>query len=345
MLREPMGKYSVGTCYFDTDYIGVGNKKRRLPIMVFYPSDTKGERCIYKTKDYFKAKIEVKDAEYDTDVITHCYDHVPLSAKRKQYPVMIYSHGLNGYLMDSTVLCTDLASYGYIVFSVGHPYGSEFTYYQDGTYFSEWQEVIGDNPKVSMRENIKLPLRLLPIRSIEKRYADWMKYSEKYMQIQQKLIPLWKEDFKGGLDYIQKLSQGEIESIFNGRLALKRGIGAIGMSLGGLCAVSVAVEDHRISYGINIDGGIYTRLNHVRKDVPLFVLHEQINICSYMPLKALHHKNTKTKVIHGLTHWEFADGIYLSDKGKRDAKWTAQKSKEKTMACLSFIKEIERGRQ
>ena len=100
-----------------------------------------------------------------------------------------------------------------------------------------------------------------------------------------------------------------------------------------------------MSYGINIDGGIFTRLNYVRKDVPLLVLHEVINIFSYMPLKALHRKNTKTKVIRGLTHWEFADGVYLSDKGKRDAKWAAQKSKEKTMACISFIKEIERGRQ
>ena len=155
MLREPVGTYSVGTCYFDTDYIGTGIKKRRLPIMVFYPADIKGERCIYKTKDYFKAKVASEDSEYETDVITHCYDHVPLSDKKKQYPVILYSHGLNGYLMDSTVLCTDLASCGYIVFSVGHPYGLEFTYYQDGTYFDGWAKVMGDNPKVSVRENIK----------------------------------------------------------------------------------------------------------------------------------------------------------------------------------------------
>lgn len=56
---------------------------------------------------------------------------MPLSEEKEKYPVILYSHGLNGFQMESTVLCADLASKGYIVVSVGHPYGSGAVTYTD----------------------------------------------------------------------------------------------------------------------------------------------------------------------------------------------------------------------
>lgn len=342
MLRKPIGSYTVGTCYFDTDYIGKEHYKRRLPVMVFYPADQQGEKCLYKTTDYFKAKIEGKSI--DIDVFTHCYDNVPLSIKEKQYPVILYSHGLRGYLMDSTVLCTDLASLGYIVFSVGHPYGAGITYYQDGTSFDGWKQIKDEQISANIWANIKLLLGILPIRSYKKRDASWMEYCKAYQQLVQKLIPLWEEDLIEGINYIDKIANGEIASVFNNRLNIQNGIGIIGMSLGGFCAIDIGLKDSRSSYCIDLDGGIFAKIKPTRWDVPVLVLRETINVFAEIPLRAFPYKKLSVKKIRGLSHWQFADGVYLSDKGRTHVAWADKKSKEKTMACLNFIKQIERGR-
>ena len=342
MLRKPIGNYTVGTCYFDTDYIGKDNYKRRLPVMVFYPTDKQGEKCLYKTTDYFKAKIDGKCI--DIDIFTHCYDNVPLSVKEKQYPVILYSHGLRGYLMDSTVLCTDLASLGYIVFSVGHPYGAGITYYQDGTSFDGWIQIKDDEKPATLWDNIKLLLGILPVRSYEKRNASWMKYCKYYKKMIQKLIPLWEEDLVEGMNYIEKIACGKIDSIFNEKLIIDQGMGIIGMSLGGCCSIGIGLKDSRVSYCIDLDGGIFAEIEPIRWDVPILILREAINAFAEFPLRALHYKNLYVKKIKGLTHWQFADGVYLSDKGRKNKVWADEKSKEKTMTCLNFIKQIERGK-
>lgn len=342
MLRKPIGNYIVGTCYFDTDYIGKDSYKRRLPVMVFYPSDKQGKKCLYKTTDYFKAKINKQCV--DTDVFTHCYDNVPLSVKEKQYPVILYSHGLRGYLMDSTVLCTDLASLGYIVFSVGHPYGAGITYYQDGTSFDGWRQIKDDQKPASVWANIKLLLGILPFRSYEKRNASWMKYCQHHQKIIQRLIPLWEEDFAEGMNYIEEMASGKVDSIFNGKLNVAEGIGVVGMSLGGSCGIGIGLKDSRVSYCIDLDGGVFSKIEPTRWDVPLFILREATNVFAELPLRAMDYKNMRVKKIKGLSHWQFADGVYLSDKGRKNKAWADEKSKEKTMACINFIKEIERGK-
>lgn len=47
MLREPIGKYKVGIYELDTDYIE-GKRKRKLPMMFFYPSESGSRMCPYK---------------------------------------------------------------------------------------------------------------------------------------------------------------------------------------------------------------------------------------------------------------------------------------------------------
>ena len=55
-------------------------------------------------------------------VKTNCYKNVPIASSEDNYPVIIFNHGYSGHTMQSTILCSDLASSGYIVVSVGHPY-------------------------------------------------------------------------------------------------------------------------------------------------------------------------------------------------------------------------------
>lgn len=130
MLRTPIGKYYVGISNIDTDEFGEGEYRRKLSLMFFYPSDEKGEECPYADAGYQR---KANTVDYDNGVRTYCYKGVKISRGENRYPVVVCNHGLNGFQMESTVLCADIASSGYIVVSIGHPYGSGAVTYEDGT--------------------------------------------------------------------------------------------------------------------------------------------------------------------------------------------------------------------
>lgn len=63
---------------------------------------------------------------------THSYRDIPLSAECESYPVIFFNHGYSSQMSQNTVLCSDLASSGYIVVSIGHPYEASILKYPDG---------------------------------------------------------------------------------------------------------------------------------------------------------------------------------------------------------------------
>ena len=170
MFREPIGSFAVGVRHFETMRIGTGGYGRRVPITVYYPSDANSSMLSktveepYRNPQWIKAKRD--KVTYENNVHTYCYSNLPMRKKDSPYKAVIFNHGLNGYVMESTVLCADLASMGLIVFSMGHPYGGNVMEYSDG-YFFEWTQ--DDN------------------------------LSEKNPK---KMLPLWEEDIIAVMDYI-----------------------------------------------------------------------------------------------------------------------------------------------
>ncbi len=48
-------------------------------------------------------------------------------------PVLLFSHGLGTYRSQSTFQVEELASHGYVIAAIQHPYDSTFTLLRDGT--------------------------------------------------------------------------------------------------------------------------------------------------------------------------------------------------------------------
>lgn len=94
---------------------------------MYYPSDSSEEKT---TSTYmFPEVCEMLDEQplltalknaYSIDIKTQCYDGLALSGKEKRYPVLFYVCGGGGSSEWGTVICTDLASVGYVVVSIGH---------------------------------------------------------------------------------------------------------------------------------------------------------------------------------------------------------------------------------
>lgn len=78
-------------------------------MMFYYPSNCGSKMCPYK--DVLFQKERLKGNMIDNGVKTYCYSDGTLSPEIDKYPVIIYSHGLTGFQMESTVLCADLVTY------------------------------------------------------------------------------------------------------------------------------------------------------------------------------------------------------------------------------------------
>lgn len=298
MLREPVGKYKVGITEYDTGLTGDEEHRRRVPLTFFYPVDEWEEECPYKNPDYQKtAPLPV-----DNGVHTYCgtfNSGEPKATKAmERFPVVIYSHGLNGYGMESTVLCSDIASSGYVVVSVAHPYGSAIVTYTDGTTFV--------NPQTS-----------------EEVFARLDEYSV-----------FWYEDFKASMEYLTEMN--ESDSCWKGRLDLSR-LGSIGVSFGGCCSIIAALKDKDIHYAVNLDGCMFVEPEYIYKDKPILVLCNPFNIKAHRCLSKNGCKNLEVKKIRKVTHFEFSDGVYLSDRGKHDREWADRISKARADKIIRFI--------
>jgi predicted dienelactone hydrolase len=65
--------------------------------------------------------------------MTHGYVGAPVRAGGSRFPVVIFNHGYLLYPWQNTALMEELASHGYVVFSLSHPRDSASYRTLDGT--------------------------------------------------------------------------------------------------------------------------------------------------------------------------------------------------------------------
>jgi len=141
---EPPGEYIVGLnemSFTDSTRQGLfdfaPDEFREIPILIFYPSDNAQNRepSLYSFKEeaesFKKASKGIVSANNRFMPIP-AYRDLPVSENQERYPVVFFNHGYSSHMMQNVVLCCDLASQGYIVVSVGHPYEASAIRYPDG---------------------------------------------------------------------------------------------------------------------------------------------------------------------------------------------------------------------
>lgn len=153
----------------------------------------------------------------------------PSDAQGK-FPLIVFSHGAFGIRASNTSTYTDLASNGYIVCSIDHPYHAAGTVDIDGKLTigspSFMQQVVGINQDLYSEEE-KLSI-----------YREWM--------------TLRTDDISFVLDTILEKSQAGNDPLFS---MIDTGkIGLMGHSLGGAASVQLGRDRDDIDAVIDIDG-------------------------------------------------------------------------------------------
>lgn len=249
-LPTPTGSYAVGTQYMsfqDPDRIeelSESKENRNIPIQIWYPaSDTSGrQRAPWiqsaKAMGYFAKLVKVPNLlfEHLSLVETNSYLDAGISEKEERYPVILFSTGNGEFYGSNVVQMEELASQGYIVVAVGHPYEEFASVYPDGTFVSYNEEEMNQS-------------------------------TESYIPRAKR----WSDDMLFILDQLEILEQGKENSIFEGKLDLTS-VGAFGHSLGGAASGIACLNDSRIKAFINMDGKACLEAEDQPIDQPFLLL-------------------------------------------------------------------------
>jgi hypothetical protein len=157
-IPPPTGPYQVGQTYRhwvdesrDEPYTDEEDDHRELVVMIWYPADVADdmERAQYWESlsdlgedtwaTYFESGQLASLTPFSQEVFdsfpelkTHAVRDAPVAETESTYPVLIFSHGGEGWPELYTYQALELASHGYIVIGINHTFYSSLTVFPDG---------------------------------------------------------------------------------------------------------------------------------------------------------------------------------------------------------------------
>jgi len=265
---KPTGPFAVGTHSFEWIDAARGESltpdpddRRDLAIQVWYPAEIATNA---KPMKYWPEAQRVGSAiakagglpplifDHLALVATHSYLDASVSATQTTYPVVIFSHGIWAIANQNTVQMEELASHGYVVFSISHPYESLATQYPDGRivpWNNAHRKTFGDTGRATFKKAIKPYTETTDPQLREKLLRE----AFQLQHMAATSIKTWAADTRFVLDQIERLNRGEISGALTGRLDVDR-IGVFGHSFGGSAAGQTCLVDKRCKAGVNMDG-------------------------------------------------------------------------------------------
>lgn len=237
-IPTPSGPYPVGTRIYDiTDntrqelYSGK-DEARRIMIQIWYPAEagTSSEQARWMDQ----AEIYAPAVSGQIGMPSFFLDHLALvkvpayvGAKVAKtdagFPVILFSHGWQGFNAQNTGQALELASHGFVVVGVQHTYGAIITVFEDGT-------IANNNPTA-------LPPDSTP--------------QNEYEEKAHILVNQWAGDLGFALTNMTERNS-DPDSPFLNRLDLTR-VGVYGHSTGGGAAIQFCGTDPRCVAVLGMD--------------------------------------------------------------------------------------------
>jgi dienelactone hydrolase len=198
--------------------------KRRLLVSVYYPATvpTGAQHASYGSAQLVDVAPFFGGRRRDAWP-SPSYSDVPVADGR--FPVLLFSPGLGSLTVFYESLLSEVASRGFVVAALWHPYSAQVVAFPDGTVL--WSNAAGGMSGVPAEEQ-------------ETRHIQ--------------LCLVWAADQRFLLDRLAVWNEQHAQ--LRGRIDLER-VGAFGHSLGGAAAAQAAHDDERIDAAINMDGAMF----------------------------------------------------------------------------------------
>jgi predicted dienelactone hydrolase len=311
-LPKPSGTYSVGTMrmsFADQSRKGIFTKDpeeyRELAVQVWYPSTDafQGKQPLRYIPNRTVSKYIAKRLGIPnifgklTQVRTNSYLNARLAAGVDKYPVILFSVGYGGIGAENTIQMEELASHGYVVFSISHTYEDIASIFPDGkiVYFNPEQMKSFMDELMAVGKQIKA-----------NKPQNTVKYGVEYSKTAYKSVHIWSDDTSFVADQIEKLANGEIRSIFANRLDIAN-MGVFGHSFGGATAGQVCITDNLFKAFINMDGTPFGDIINTQVKQPFMIIHADRKETPLTAGYSTEQKNYMVVYIKGTTHSNFMD--------------------------------------
>jgi predicted dienelactone hydrolase len=230
-LPAPTGPYKVGTQ--TRHLVDEGrfdplserpDRSRELMIQIWYPADkaSRGRFAPYRERS-----ITTFRSAHFALVRTHSILDARLAKAESRYPLLLYTPSWSGTRTECTLQVEELASHGYVVVGIDHPYSSAIIAFPDGRIVR--RKFVGDED-YSSEAAVELFART----------ADQQ-------------VKIRAQDARFVLDVLEQLNENDPERMLTGALDLTR-IGIFGFSLGGGTAAQACWLDRRFKAGLDMGG-------------------------------------------------------------------------------------------
>lgn len=314
-LPKPTGKYFVGVTYLsfvDADRKEIFDSRqeanREITVKAWYPSDRQSD-----PEPYFleaEAEFVTESLQFPStykDLKINAGRDLPVSAKVNKYPVLIFSHGWGEHYSQNTILMEELASHGYIVFSIAHHYECKFSSYPDGRFI----RIDTGNPRFQkiMKEQMSAMAlghfeKLKNAANDEERGRIFQEISTALPTILTESPKHWADDIAFFINQLKIMNGGDHR--FQNKLDLDR-IGVFGMSLGGLATSVICSTDRRIKAGVNMDGALPVASVHGKYRIPFLYLSSKRYLgCGPLFISQSKH-DCYSLTVKGSDHYNFTD--------------------------------------
>jgi hypothetical protein len=219
--------------------------RRELMVYLWYPSDTHTANGVYLPDSAAIGSAPEAahlrqspdgaywEAVFSGAVTSHAGNAVPLASTPPRVPVVLFSHGDAAATSFSyTTFIEDLASRGYVVAAVEHPWSSAVVRFPSGLmiFGSDREQLRGDRaPDLPYFDGVELAMR-------DKRL----------------LADVEAADLRYVVDQLERVDRNRASTFF-GRLDLTA-VAAVGHSLGGMAAIRACQLDLRLKACVSQDG-------------------------------------------------------------------------------------------
>ena len=332
-IPPPTGPYTTGTTRFiltdparrETLTPADQTGSRRIVVQAWYPAgDITNQPLAPYIPGQLSSFARAAAALMQTPVFVYSHlaylsTHSRLDAPVQPgyWPVVIFSPGYGATEYLYTAILEELASYGYILFSLNHPYDSLCT------WFGAEDEAVMQPPGLRqgecsalrgfrrlMREEASLDIRMRRMQAIQACTAAFptAALAVRLADIRC-LAGLLPQPTAAGMD------------LFDGHLDLHR-LAVCGHSLGGVAATRVCLEPGPFKAGVNLDGFVFTMDWDSRLQVPFYFIYTTANLHPITGetldstgmnsiLADLARAETRSLALPGTRHLDFTDSLYL----------------------------------